>query len=104
MGRMLGWGEEDILEANETAKARERAWLRSLARCSCPRPLPARMYLGRWACALCGKVTSARPRRRGKGGRNRHSSRLHETTRAAAHTSPRIEVAGSRFAPDHERR
>lgn len=56
------WTEEDIEANRERMRLRELAYGLRLERCNCPKPLPARLYIDQWGCALCGKATSARPR------------------------------------------
>lgn len=42
--------------AGQRLRGRMNEDVRNLDLCWCERPLPARMYLGRWACAKCGRL------------------------------------------------
>lgn len=53
MNRMTA-AQRDVQEAHGEFLARRSAWLRSLTRCSCRRPVPDRTYLGCQQCRACG--------------------------------------------------
>ena len=55
--------DEEVVAARESIDEKERTWLRSLERCSCPRPLIDRVYLGWIQCRACGLLTGLRSRR-----------------------------------------
>lgn len=55
--------DEEVIAARETLEEKERTWLRSLERCSCPRRVLDRVYLGWIACRACGLLTGLRSRR-----------------------------------------
>ena len=50
--------------AQEKARAElremDREWRRKLERCRCSRPIPDRLYSGRWLCRRCGKLEATR--------------------------------------------
>lgn len=112
----MRWSDEDIAEARESMEASEREYLRRLNLCTCPHPLPARCYLGEWACALCGKVTGIGPRgrstrtgrralgarggTRGEGGSNLYSLTLQPPTQTLKHAN-RGPVQ-EKFGRDHD--
>jgi hypothetical protein len=50
----------DASEVRARLLAAESIWLRTLAVCSCSRPVRDRVYGSRWSCRRCGKLTGLR--------------------------------------------